>query len=167
MGFAKVERYNADKQKRKEILAELSGRPEKQGITFDSFDKLNLKEYGMNLIEIIRQSSTFVKSNDNKSYVIGIDAGWGTGKTTFLTMLYNKLDECLSDKKEDILPVYYNAWKGDFWNNAFEPFFDCIWNSVPRWGTALKLYDLASTWNIPVTKREDASIDRALKQDLC
>ena len=155
------EYVEASRQRRK-ILASLSGRPE-QVRTFE-YDRLNLSEYANSLLNIIRNSSSIPRSNENRSYVIGLDAAWGSGKTTFASMLYFALEkrEALNGS---ILPVYYNAWQGDFWNNAFEPFFDCIWHCVPRWCEALKLYDLAQKWNISLTEREEASVDKALERD--
>ena len=160
----RYEQYAEDKKERKALLARLSGRPDHE-ISFEDFDKLNLEGYGKNLIDIIKECHMYPKSNDSKSYVIGLDAEWGSGKTTFLSMLYSYLDREYDEGENPILPVYYNAWKGDFWNNAFEPFFDCIWNSVPGWCKALKLYALADKWNIPLTNREDAVIDAAIARE--
>lgn len=114
-------------------------------------DKIGRGKYAQNLMEIIRQCDDIKRSNDNKSYVIGIDAPWGTGKTQFVSMMKNylegkwKKEETMSEsdetealkntganEPENLAPIdtiYYDAWSNDFWGNAFEPFFDCIMNS--------------------------------------
>lgn len=158
------EQFAEDKRIRNEILSGLTGRPDRE-ITFEDFDRLNLKEYGQGLLTVIKDCHTYPRSNDSKSYVIGLDAEWGSGKTTFLSMLYSSIDKEPYEGSHPILPVYYNAWKGDFWNNAFEPFFDCIWNSVPGWCEALKLFDLAERWKISLTNREEAAVDSAVARE--
>lgn len=89
-------------------------------VKFENDDLLNRKIYGKNLLTIIKNCHTFPKSNDNNSYVIGLDAGWGYGKTYFINMLMDYINE---ECKQEISTIYYDAWENDFWNNAFEPFF--------------------------------------------
>lgn len=108
-------------------------------------DLMGKGKYAQNLKKIITKCHSFPKSNDNKSYVIGIDAPWGSGKTYFVNMLKSYLegkwrkpdlnaDEiiCASENTcaempmdDEVIPVvYYDAWKNDFWDNGFEPLFD-------------------------------------------
>lgn len=108
-------------------------------------DLMGRGKYAQNLKRIITKCHSFPKSNDNKSYVIGIDAPWGSGKTYFVNMLKSYLegkwkkpdlndDEiiCASENTcaempmdDEVIPVvYYDAWKNDFWDNGFEPLFD-------------------------------------------
>lgn len=92
-------------------------------LNYDSFniDSLGLKNYTMNIIDIIQNCHLYPKSNDNEAYVIGIDASWGTGKTYFDKMII----QFLNDNQESIHvnSIYYDAWSNDFWDNAFEPLF--------------------------------------------
>lgn len=108
-------------------------------------DLLGRGTYAQNIKHIVSRCHLYPRSNDNESYVIGIDAPWGTGKTHFVKMLKSFLcgqwvKPGLSDgelqiaqkntgvvapKENDVFSVvYYDAWENDFWNNAFEPLFD-------------------------------------------
>ena len=115
-------------------------------------DYLGLGRYGQSIRHIIEQSDKIVRSNDNDSFVIGINAPWGTGKTYFLNMLENALnnmwikpglDEKEAKKAEErtglkgqvdprstLRVIYYDAWSNDFWDNAFEPFFDTVTEDI-------------------------------------
>lgn len=55
-------------------------------------DKIGRGRYAQNLMEIIRNCDNIKRNNDNESYVIGIDAPWGTGKTQFVSMMKNYLE---------------------------------------------------------------------------
>ena len=111
-------------------------------------DKIGRGKYAQNLMDVILNCDKINRNNDNESYVIGIDAPWGTGKTQFVSMMKNYLEgKWKKDGIPDIdkasrntgaeiptdLPrintIYYDAWKNDFWGNAFEPFFDCVMQS--------------------------------------
>lgn len=72
------------------------------------------EQYSKYIFNLLKNSNNFKRDNDHKSFVMAIDGAWGTGKTTFIK-------ECLLDN-EDFIIIYYDAWKNDFWNNAFEPF---------------------------------------------
>lgn len=116
-----------------------------ESLYFCGDDLMGRGKYAQNLKKIITECHNFPKSNDNKSYVIGINAPWGSGKTYFVSMLKNYLegkwknpnlntDEIIYASKntcadiptdDEVIPVvYYDAWKNDFWDNAFEPLFD-------------------------------------------
>ena len=116
-------------------------------------DLMGKGKYAQNLKKIIDDCKSYPKNNENKSFVIGIDAPWGSGKTYFVNMLKNYLqgnwvkpglnseEICVSTKKtganlpgaDDVFytPVYYDAWENDFWDNAFEPLFDQIIQAEP------------------------------------
>ena len=110
-------------------------------------DLMGRGNYAQNLMKIISKCDTFPKSNDNESYVIGVDAPWGSGKTYFVKMFKSYLEghwqkpnmdtnqteiakkntnAIYPDMHESINVIYYDAWKNDFWNNAFEPLFDSL-----------------------------------------
>lgn len=115
-------------------------------------DLMRRGRYAQTLKKIINNCDNYPRNNDNISYVIGIDAPWGTGKTTFINMLVNYLkgywmkpnlteDQIktatyntganIPTTSEQMAVVYYDAWKNDFWDNAFEPLFDCLIQAMP------------------------------------
>lgn len=78
-----------------------------------SEDKLNRKMVAINLMNVI-------KYNPNLK-VLAIDSGWGTGKTTFINMwidmINNEKDENEKCKyKDEYETMYFNAWENDFIN---------------------------------------------------
>lgn len=110
-------------------------------------DLLGRGKYAQNLMKIILKCDIFPRSNDNESYVIGIDAPWGSGKTYFVSMLKSYLEghwikpnmdtnqaELAKNNTNAVNPadhspvnvIYYDAWKNDFWDNSFEPLFDSL-----------------------------------------
>lgn len=54
------------------------------------------------------------KVSENKSLVLAIDSGWGTGKTWLLDMMQNNIPD-------DYQAFNYNAWESDDWSNALIP----------------------------------------------
>lgn len=67
--------------------------------------KLNREPYANVLTDIIRTNSD--------GLVLAIDNKWGAGKTTFISMWKQKLEN------EDFQTLYFNAWENDFENNPF------------------------------------------------
>lgn len=53
----------------------------------------------------------------NESKVISVNSAWGTGKTWFVHMWKNDL----RDNHQSIIPIYYNAWENDDYEDAFIP----------------------------------------------
>lgn len=93
--------------------------------TFDE-DLFHRKPYAEFLKNLILNSASYHRDDDVKAYTIAIDSPWGTGKSVFLEKFESLLEtEC----KDTIRVVHYNAWKNDFWNNAFEPFAEAIFSS--------------------------------------
>jgi len=62
--------------------------------------KLGRKEYAFVLTDIVK--------NFNEGFVLAIDNNWGTGKTTFVKMWKQHLDN------NDFKTLYFNAWENDF-----------------------------------------------------
>ena len=85
-------------------------------------DKLHWDIYAKNLRQIILGCDSYPRSNDNLSYVIGIDSPWGTGKTYFTSMFSNYLQgyyyrpgsttQAVETPKTCSV-VYYDAWEND------------------------------------------------------
>ena len=57
--------------------------------------------YAQNIKNIIKNCHTFPKNNDNNSYVIGISAPWGSGKTHFVQMLKSYIEGEMKQEEED------------------------------------------------------------------
>lgn len=93
-------------------------------------DKLERKRYAAFLNTIILNSDRYKRELSEKSYVIAVDSSWGTGKTYFTDMFENFLmgydGPDTQNSNDSYLVIRFDAWKNDFWNNAFEPFVSTI-----------------------------------------
>ena len=78
-------------------------------ITFNDFDKLNLKSFGEDVIRVIENDKSL--SSDQKSCTISLNADFGQGKTTFLEMLKSFIEDKNADK---YTVLFIDAWRGDF-----------------------------------------------------
>lgn len=67
--------------------------------------KLGREKYADVLTDIVRTNTD--------GFVLAIDNKWGAGKTTFVNMWKQKLEN------EDFQTLYFNAWENDFENNPF------------------------------------------------
>lgn len=94
--------------------------------TFEQDDLFKRKIYAQFLEKLILNSDSYHRDDDVQAYTIAIDSPWGTGKSVFLEKFENMLE---ADCPDQIRVVHYNAWKNDFWDNAFEPFADAIFTS--------------------------------------
>lgn len=93
-------------------------------------DKLNRRKYADFLRIIIENSDKYKRNGIESSYVIAVDSSWGTGKTYFTDMFENYLlgfdGKDSENENMDYTVIRFDAWKNDFWNNAFEPFVASI-----------------------------------------
>lgn len=93
-------------------------------------DKLERKKYADFLKTIICNSNKYKRNDSGKSYVIAVDSSWGTGKTYFLDMFETYLlgndGQDIENSNDSYRVIRFDAWKNDFWNNAFEPFVASI-----------------------------------------
>lgn len=85
-------------------------------LNFADNDKFDRKEYADFLLNLINTSDQYKRSYESASYVIAVDSPWGTGKTYFFDMFKSYMEPL------GFHVIKYNAWKNDFWNNAYEPF---------------------------------------------
>lgn len=99
-------------------------------ITFDSNDKLNRKSFAKNLTNIVLNSSEYTR---NKSLVIALDSSWGTGKSMFIEMWRNQLNE------DGVWTAIYNAWNNDDWNN---PLISIVNDFVEEIGAVAELPEI-------------------------
>jgi len=63
---------------------------------------LDFQDYSKNLSNIIRETTP-------PQFAVGIFGKWGSGKTTLMKMIKQKLDEDNSSDK--ILTVWFDAWR--------------------------------------------------------
>lgn len=95
--------------------------------TFENDDDLfRRKPYAEFLMSLILQCNRYHRDDDVKAYAIALDSPWGTGKSVFLEKFESMIEQKCSDT---ICVVHYNAWKNDFWSNAFEPFVEALFSS--------------------------------------
>ncbi len=76
-------------------------------------DNLGRKEYAHRLVEVL------LIGKFQTSFAVGITGEWGSGKTSFISLMKKKLD----DKKEDILIVEFNPWNSQTSSQIIEDFF--------------------------------------------
>ena len=105
---------------------------------FDRDDRLERLKYAEFLKTLLINCDKYRREDSDGAYVIALDSPWGTGKTRFVKMLRNFLEDRTSEaernrpvgKDNEPLPpgakaefnvVYYNSWETDYWNDALEP----------------------------------------------
>lgn len=77
------------------------------------------------LLEIIRKRNEY-KENSKNGLVILLNGAWGSGKSTFLNELEEKIIEC-----NDVqLFLNYNAYEYDFYETPYIPFFASMENKL-------------------------------------
>lgn len=79
-------------------------------------DKLDRQDYIKFTEKLILNSNNYKRDNDSKSYVMALDSAWGTGKSYFIDLLIQDVQE-----QGNIFVVKYNAWANDYCDNAFNP----------------------------------------------
>lgn len=81
----------------------------------EKVDKLDRGEFIEFVKGLILNSEQYKRDNESDSYVIALDSAWGTGKSYFIDLLTQNVND-------DVLRIVkYNAWKNDYCENAFEP----------------------------------------------
>lgn len=78
-------------------------------------DNQNLNSFTDDLFnrKIIAENLTKIIESQNKPMVISLDSDWGTGKTTFVTMWKDLLDND-SNYNSKFKTLYFNAWENDY-----------------------------------------------------
>lgn len=77
------------------------------------------------ILDIVNNKEDY-KENSEHCMIILLNGNWGSGKTTFLNELCEKVNSL-----DDIeIFNYYNAYEHDFYSNAFIPFFASINDKV-------------------------------------
>ncbi len=82
-------------------------------VTFKDFDKLSLKPFAENLLQIMEKGidSSIGDVGEKGSYTISLNAEFGNGKTTFLKMF----EHFINEEKSNYVVVFTNAWESDFY----------------------------------------------------
>ena len=87
---------------------------------FSNDDKLGRLGYAKFIEILLFDTKKYKRDDDTNSFVLALDSPWGTGKTYFIEMLYDYLENSAElDVQFNVFK--YNAWQNDFWDNAFEP----------------------------------------------
>lgn len=91
--------------------------------SFKDHDTLGREKFANFLIEVIKSGQS-----EEGSYTLAIDAPYGSGKTWFLQMLENKINEEYASTKQDVplVAVRYDAWKYDYFDEPLEPLVEQI-----------------------------------------
>lgn len=89
-------------------------------------DLLDRIPFAEALYNLITKEQTPVLQ-DNKSLVIALDASWGSGKTCFLELFSNTLEELNKTETKKFTVIKYNAWKNDDFD---EPLLSILYNLI-------------------------------------
>ncbi|EPZ61860.1 KAP family P-loop domain protein [[Clostridium] sordellii ATCC 9714] len=92
-------------------------------------DLFNRKIIAENLIKIIE--------SQDKPMVISLDSDWGTGKTTFVTMWKNLLDNDVNYSSK-FNTLYFNAWEHDYIKDPLLAIFSEIESQIKESDSKLK-----------------------------
>ncbi|MDA0944792.1 MAG: P-loop NTPase fold protein, partial [bacterium] len=107
-------------------------------------DCLNRKPFAEKLTQAI---TTFYAFEDD-AYVLSLNASFGSGKTTFVHMWKNYLDD------QDIQCVYLNAWEQDFDDEPLMPILEALLGKLPdNQNTRNKIYTAVSAVGSSIAKQ--------------
>lgn len=70
------------------------------------------------IVQFAKDLQEFIKKVDTP-YVLGLDGGYGTGKTHFATRFCAQMHE-------EIMSLYFSAWEKDYYNNPMLSFVEMI-----------------------------------------
>lgn len=93
------------------------------------------------LLEIIRKREDY-KENSKNGLVILLNGAWGSGKSTFL----NELEEKIIESENMNLFLNYNAYEYDFYETPYIPFFASMENKLKLGKELDKLVKLTSNF---------------------
>ena len=102
---------------------------EETKLTFENFDKLGRGDFAARLTKAIQ---TFYPYHEG-AYVLGLNAPYGTGKTTFLEMWKSELEN------EKYKVVNINAWETDFDDEPIIPIANALIEQLGNDGKGEKL----------------------------
>ncbi len=88
------------------------------------------------------QLTNIIKNNGNQSFVIGLSAQWGEGKTTFVKMWQQQMEN------EKINCIYFDAFEYDYMENVFLSIAIEIYNFANKEDCALSSQYLKESKNV-------------------
>lgn len=95
--------------------------------TFVDFDKFNRKDFADKLTTVVERFYPFA----DEAYVLSLNGTFGSGKSTFLEMWKNQLE----DNGHTVISI--NAWETDFDNEPIIPIISAILSNL-KTGTGVK-----------------------------
>lgn len=133
-----------------------------KGFTADS----NIKEKDKNLVRFASELASKLKETDvrNSSFAVGVESGWGTGKTTFLSYIREALpadsivmefNPWLSLSDRSLVTAYFNSLANVVSENLDKDLF----SPIQKYGEAIASLDGIGGW-IEVFKNYLSGIDR-------
>jgi hypothetical protein len=105
---------------------------EKATTSFESFDLLGLKPFCDKLERYLIVEHDYVDGG----LVVGLNAGFGSGKTTLIEMWENDLLLRRKQEKDAPQPVVLNAWKSDYCGDPLSAILAGLIDAVSASGTA-------------------------------
>lgn len=87
--------------------------------------------------KIIAENLTKIIESQDKPMVISLDSDWGTGKTTFVTMWKNLLDND-TNYSSKFNTLYFNAWEHDYIKDPLLAIFSEIESQIKESDSKLK-----------------------------
>ncbi len=86
---------------------------QEQKLTFATFDKLKLRSFAENLLQIMEKgsNSAITDRGYKGGYTVSLNAEFGNGKTTFLKMFEHFIN---TEQKDKYDVLFVNAWESDF-----------------------------------------------------
>lgn len=102
-------------------------------------DNQNLNSFTDDLFnrKVIAENLTKIIEAQNKPMVISLDSDWGTGKTTFVTMWKDLLDND-SNYSSKFNTLYFNAWEHDYIKDPLLAIFSEIESQIKEDDPKLK-----------------------------
>ena len=92
-----------------------------------------------NFAECLKQR---ISSHDDSPYVLGLNGGYGTGKTFFATRFCEKL------RRDKYAAIYFSAWEKDYISDPFITFIDVILNYVKSNSKVIKSGSIEAKQNL-------------------
>lgn len=102
-------------------------------------DNQNLNSFSQDLFnrKCIAENLTKIIESKDKPMVISLDSDWGTGKTTFVTMWKDLLDND-SNYNSKFNTLYFNAWEHDYIKDPLLAIFSEIEIQIKEYDPLLK-----------------------------
>lgn len=96
-------------------------------LSFDHYDEMRLGDFAERLEKYINVEHLFV----DESLVISLNAPFGAGKSTFLEMWKNKIDDGKNYFDKNPTVVKINAWRDDY---CGDPFISLVSSLIEAFG---------------------------------